>query len=72
MAIKRRFHKKQNGEKVASWGYDFYDIFKQRHQKSGFKTKPDAQRAEAKAIEEANAGKKQTQILNLKKSLKNL
>ena len=66
MTVKRRFHKKQNGEKVSSWGYDFYDIFKQRHQKSGFKTKPDAQRAEAKAIEEANAGKKVDQNIKFK------
>ncbi|MDD3571181.1 MAG: hypothetical protein PHY44_08785 [Lachnospiraceae bacterium] len=50
MAVKRRKIKDKDGNVIAvSWSYDFYDIFKKRHQKSGFRTKPEAERAEAKA-----------------------
>jgi integrase len=58
MAIKRRKIKDNDGNVISvSWSYDFYDIFKKRHQKSGFKTKPEAERAEAKARNEYNMSK---------------
>ncbi len=66
MAIKRRFHINKNGNKVASWGYDFYDIFGKRHQKSGFKTKPDAEKAQAEDIQEANRGGASIKDKNIK------
>lgn len=66
MAIKRRFHINKNGNKVASWGYDFYDIFGKRHQKSGFKTKPDAEKAQAEDMQEANKGGMSTKDKNIK------
>lgn len=56
MTIKKRYHTNKNGEKVSSWGYDFYDIFGKRHQKSGFKTKPDAEKSQAEDMQNSNAG----------------
>lgn len=58
MAVKRRNIKDKCGNILSvSWSYDFYDVFKQRHQKSGFKTKPEAEREEAKARNEYNMSK---------------
>lgn len=58
MTVKRRKVKDKDGNIIAvSWSYDFYDIFKKRHQKSGFRTKPEAERAEAKARNEYNMSK---------------
>lgn len=66
MAIKRRFHKTISGNKVASWSYDFYDIFGKRHQKSGFKTKPEAEQAQSEDMQNANAGGNSTKDKNIK------
>lgn len=66
MAIKRRFHKTLNSDKVASWAYDFYDIFGKRHQKSGFKTKPEAEQAQSEDMQNANAGGNSTKDKNIK------
>ncbi len=67
MTIKRRFYKNKQGERVlSSWYYDFYDIFKKRHQKSGFRTKPEAERAEAEARNKYNLAKD----FNLSKTIK--
>lgn len=58
MTVKRRKIKDKDGNIIAvSWSYDFYDVFKKRHQKSGFRTKPEAERAEAKARNEYNMSK---------------
>ncbi|MEI8390017.1 MAG: tyrosine-type recombinase/integrase [bacterium] len=53
MTVKKR-------KDAKTWGYDFYDVYKRRHQKQGFKTKSEAQRAEAKAMETADKGIKLT------------
>lgn len=45
---------KRKGRK--NWGYDFTDIFGNRHQKYVYKTKEEAKRAEAEAITLANKG----------------
>ena len=66
MAIKRRFHKTLNSDKVASWAYDFYDIFGKRHQKSGFKTKPEAEQAQSEDMQNANASGNSTKDKNIK------
>ncbi len=57
MTVKRRYHKTKTGNKVACWSYDFYDQFGKRHQKSGFRSKPKAEDAQAEAREKANSGK---------------
>lgn len=66
MAIKRRYHKTKNGDRVASWAYDFYDLFGKRHQKSGFKTKPEAEQAQSEDMQNANAGGNATKDKNIK------
>ncbi len=66
MSIRRRYHTNKDGNKVASWGYDFYDIFGKRHQKSGFKTKSDAEKAQSEAMQNANAGSTSIQDRNIK------
>lgn len=65
MTIRKRKHKSQGGIKF-SWSYDFYDIFKKRHQKSGFKTKPEAEQAQAEAMQRANAGRDTSKDKNIK------
>lgn len=66
MAIKKRYHTNKKGQKIASWGYDFYDIFGKRHQKSGFKTKPDAEKAQSEDMQNSNAGANSSKNVNIK------
>lgn len=66
MSIKKRYHTNKNGHKVASWGYDFYDIFGKRHQKSGFKTKPDAEKAQSEDMQNINTGGNVAKNKNIK------
>lgn len=66
MSIKKRYHTNKNGTKSASWSYDFYDIFGKRHQKSGFKTKPDAEKAQSEDMQKANKGGNTAQDKNIK------
>lgn len=67
MAVKKRFYRNANGEKVfSSWAYDFYDIFGKRHKKSGFRIKAEAEKQEAVAKTDYNKGLGTSNDLNIK------
>lgn len=65
MTIRKRKYKSQGGIKY-SLSYDFYNIFKKRHQESCFKTKSEAEQAQTEAMQRENAGRDTSKDKNIK------